>query len=249
MNILFTICGRAGSKGIRNKNIRDFLGKPLPLYTLSAIQLYAERNPDFNIDVALNTDSEQLVEIVSESGMYPVNVIQRKQKLAGDYVAKTEVILDTLLSMEQCKGKKYDMLVDLDLTSPLRTVDNICDLVNKKISEKCDCVFSVTEARRNPYFNMVMDKGEGYKRVIESDYVSRQQAPVIFDMNASMYAYDPQYLKKGNDDLDGHCEVILMEDTGILDLDREGDFELMEVVADFFYRTKPEYGRIAYNIK
>ena len=40
MNILFTICGRAGSKGIKNKNVREFLSKPLPLYTLSAIDLF-----------------------------------------------------------------------------------------------------------------------------------------------------------------------------------------------------------------
>ena len=250
MNILFTICGRAGSKGIKNKNIRNFLGKPLPLYTLSAIQLYAEKNILYDIDVALNTDSEELISIIKESNMYPVTIVPRKKELAGDYVAKTEVILDTLISVEKEKNKDYDMLVDLDITSPLRTVDNICDLVNKKINVECDCVFSVTEARRNPYFNMVMNEGEdGYKRIIESEFVSRQQAPEIYDMNASMYAYNPKYLKAGNDVFDGHCEVILMEDTGILDLDREGDFELMEVVANYFYRTRIEYGKVAANLK
>ena len=40
MNLLFTICGRAGSKGIKNKNIKNFLDKPLALYSLSVIDLY-----------------------------------------------------------------------------------------------------------------------------------------------------------------------------------------------------------------
>ena len=44
MKILFTICGRAGSKGIKNKNIREFVGKPLPYYTISAIDLFFKRN-------------------------------------------------------------------------------------------------------------------------------------------------------------------------------------------------------------
>ena len=44
MNILFTICGRAGSKGIKNKNIRKFVGKPLPYYTISAIDLFLKKN-------------------------------------------------------------------------------------------------------------------------------------------------------------------------------------------------------------
>ena len=47
MRILFTICGRAGSKGIKNKNIRDFLDVPLPMYTLAAIDLYLERNTKY----------------------------------------------------------------------------------------------------------------------------------------------------------------------------------------------------------
>ncbi|MDD3706486.1 MAG: acylneuraminate cytidylyltransferase family protein, partial [Clostridiaceae bacterium] len=45
-DILFTICGRAGSKGIKNKNLRDFLGYPLPYYTISAIDLYKGQNPE-----------------------------------------------------------------------------------------------------------------------------------------------------------------------------------------------------------
>ena len=46
MRILFTICGRAGSKGIRNKNLREFAGKYLAHYTVSAIDLYLKRHPD-----------------------------------------------------------------------------------------------------------------------------------------------------------------------------------------------------------
>ena len=43
MKILFTICGRVGSKGIKNKNIKSFVGKQLPLYTLSAIDLFLKK--------------------------------------------------------------------------------------------------------------------------------------------------------------------------------------------------------------
>ena len=63
MKILFTICGRAGSKGIHNKNIKTFCEFPLPLYSLSALDLYLTKHPECDADIALNTDSLDLKEI------------------------------------------------------------------------------------------------------------------------------------------------------------------------------------------
>ncbi|MEG1926176.1 MAG: acylneuraminate cytidylyltransferase family protein, partial [Ruthenibacterium sp.] len=44
--ILLTICGRAGSKGFKNKNLKIFDGKPLCYYSLAAAQLFCERRAD-----------------------------------------------------------------------------------------------------------------------------------------------------------------------------------------------------------
>lgn len=244
MRILFTICGRAGSKGIKGKNIRDFLGKPLALYTLSAINLYLKVNKSIEADVALNTDSQELVDILKNSGMLPVEFIARKEELNGDTVSKISVIRDTFYEMERKKNCTYDMVVDLDITSPLRTVADIQNLIEKMKEAQCDVVFSVTEARRNPYFNMVKKSDKGYVRVIVSDYTARQQTPEIYDMNASMYAYNPEFLRIGREIFEGYCEIIQMYDTGILDLDRENDFELMEAVAKYLFARKAEYALI-----
>lgn len=248
MKILFTICGRAGSKGIKSKNIRPFLGKPLPLYTLSAIKLVLERLPEISGDVVLNTDSPELIDILTNSHMLQVEVIQRREELGGDRVAKVDVILDCLKQMEERLQKKYDMVVDLDITSPLRTVDDIIRLIEKKKNTECDVAFSVTDSRRNPYFNMVKKVDKGYQRVIESNFVTRQEAPEIYDLNASMYAYTPKYLESGKGVLDGYCEVIKMYDTGVLDLDHENDFELMEVIAKYLFEKKTEFNEIYTNI-
>ena len=92
MKVLFTICGRAGSKGIKNKNIRDFVGKPLPYYTLSAIDLYLKKHSDVEYDIVINSDSDVLLEIMSKSGIREVDVIKRDPALAGDTVGKIDVI-------------------------------------------------------------------------------------------------------------------------------------------------------------
>ena len=68
MRILFTICGRAGSKGIKNKNIRRFLDKPLPYYTISAIDLYLKKVClNIEYDIVLNSDSPELIELIKKS--------------------------------------------------------------------------------------------------------------------------------------------------------------------------------------
>lgn len=249
MNILFTICGRAGSKGIKNKNIRDFVGKPLPYYTISAIDLFLKRTREaFDYDIAVNSDSKELLSLMKNNPMRKVSIIEREENLSGDSIGKIAVIADCLIQMEKRKNCKYDMVVDLDITSPLRMVEDIEKLISKEKETKADVTTSVATARRNPYFNQVMKTEHGYKKVIESNYTARQQAPEIFDMNASLYAYQPSFLESGKGVLDGYCECIEMYDTGILDLDHENDFELMEVIAKYLFQSNKQFAEVYENI-
>lgn len=249
MNILFTLCGRAGSKGFRNKNLKQFLEKPLVYYSIAAIALYKERVKDklYNIDAVLNTDSRELIELVEEQDMVPFSVIQRTKELAGDVVPKVAVIKDCLNQMETKNGMKYDMVVDLDITSPLRTVDDIVRAIEKKCERtNVDVVYSVTGSRRNPYFNMVKEKDGFFQKAIASEYTARQQAPVFYDMNASIYAYSIEALrnKTENTFFNDKCDAIIMKDTGILDIDSEEDFELMQIVAAYLFDKYAEFKEI-----
>lgn len=247
MNILFTICGRAGSKGIKNKNIKIFNGKRLPYYSISVIDLYLKKmEENLNYDIVVNTDSDELIDIMKDNGLRNVEIIKRNPELSGDFIGKISVILDCLNKMEKKKDVKYDVVVDLDITSPLRTVEDLENLISTHISKNADVTTSVTTARRNPYFNQVKKTEHGYEKVIASDYSARQQAPEIFDMNASLYAYKPEYLRTGKGVLDGYVECIEMYDTGILDLDHENDFELMEVIAKYLFLHN-QYMACVYN--
>ena len=126
MNILFTICGRAGSKGFKNKNLKMFNGVPLVYYSLAAIELFSRKNRDqYDIDIVVNTDSRELIDITKKQRVIEINVINRDESLAGDKVPKETVIKDCLIKMIDKKNKSYDMVIDLDITSPLRTVKDI----------------------------------------------------------------------------------------------------------------------------
>lgn len=248
MNILFTICGRAGSRGIKNKNLSIFLGYPLSFYTYSAINLFIKKNSDINCELVLNTDSIELAGVFSDNPDIKADIIKRQAALAGDNTPKSEVILNCLRVMEERKLTKYDIVADLDITAPLRSVDDIERLIAKKVNSGADVVFSVTDSRRNPYFNMVKKSANGYERVISSEYNTRQEAPEIFDMNASMYAYSPEFLKGGRGLFEGTCDVIKMRDTAVLDLDKEEDFELMQVLGEYFFENYTDFKEIRNNI-
>lgn len=242
MNILFTLCGRAGSKGVKGKNARDFLNIPLVWYSMAGIALYIERHKgaNDNIDIVCNTDSEDLITLVENVTVLNVIPLRRDESLAGDRVPKTAVILDCLKRSEKFFNRNYDMVVDLDITSPLRKVEDIANAIKRKAERpEVNVVYSVAPARRNPYFNMVKEKDGYFVDAFPSQYTTRQEAPIFYDMNASIYAYNAYALS--TKDLitffNENCDAIVMQDTGILDIDSEEDYELMQVIASYLFNN------------
>lgn len=254
--MLVTVCGRAGSKGFKNKNLKVFCDKPLVYYTLSAAQLFSQAHPEVQVDVCLNTDSEQLAALVAEK--YPeVTYLPRDESLGGDRVPKMAVIQDSLTRMEEKTGGRYDYVMDLDITSPLRTAADLANAFEMKNDrEDLDLVFSATESRRNPYFNLVRDCGDHISKGIENEpgtatFTARQMAPAFYDVNASIYVYERDFLANNSTGIlwDGKIFVTLMMDTGILDIDSEEDFLLMEVIARHLFEKYPEFARVRENIR
>ena len=245
MKILFTLCGRAGSKGVKGKNARDFLDVPLVWYSMANIVLYMESyGAGDEIKVVLNTDSEPLKDLVRRVKDVPVTIIHREESLAGDKVPKVAVILDSLKKAEEVFACKFDVVVDLDITSPLRTVEDVKNAIErKKLRTDVDVVYSVAPSRRNPYFNMVKEENGFFCKAIPSNFTTRQEAPVFYDMNASIYAYSPEALrnKKHSTFFNSNCDAVIMADTGILDIDSEEDYELMQVIAKYLFEKKEAF--------
>ncbi len=248
--ILVTVCGRAGSKGFKNKNLKTYLGYPLVYYTLSACELFIEQVKDYaSVDICLNTDSDELANIVKEK--YPeVYYIKRDQNLGGDQVPKPAVWNNCVEVMQEKNGE-YDYMIDLDITSPLRQRDDIFKaFCLKQKRSDADMVESMCPARRNPYFNMVKETGEYVSTVIESSFVARQQAPKVYDENASIYVLRADYFSENGYKMDTvHTVPYLMRDTAVLDIDSEDDFLLMEVIGKYLYQKEESYRVVRDNIR
>ncbi len=249
--VLITICGRAGSKGFKNKNLKIFDGHPLSYYSLSAAELFIKSRPDLQIDLCLNTDSTLLIDVITEK--YPeITVLPRPEELCGDVVPKMPVYQYSLHNMEAQKGYQYDYLIDLDITSPLRQLNDIEGAYQVKAERPdLDLIFSVTPSRRTPYMNMAKLVDDHVEKVIDHHNTARQQTPPVFDINASIYVFERKFLAENETGFvwDGKCGMYQMFDTGIIDIDSEEDYLLMEAIAHYLYATYEGFAAIQKNIR
>ncbi len=251
-NILITICGRAGSKGFQNKNLKTFLEKPLVYYSLSSAFDFQKRVENANVDIVLNTDSVDLKNLILEK--YPeVIYLERKPELANDTSPKMAVFQDCLHEMEARKSIKYDYLIDLDITSPLRQIDDVLSAYKMKIErEDSGVVLTGCASRRNPYFNLVKEDGDKIVKSIDlGRFTARQEVPNTFDLNASIYVFNAQFLRENTTGFiwDTKCVLFLMKDTGVLDIDSEEDFELMSLVGKYFFTEIETFKAVRDNIR
>lgn len=188
MSLLITICARGGSKGVPGKNIRPVNGLPLIAYSIRHALTYAEKT---GADIALSTDDDSIRKVAAAHGLQSDYV--RPAELATDQSGKIPVVRDLLLHEEQKNGKTYDYILDLDVTSPLRTIEDL-DSAFAQIEKNPDALnlFSVGLPAHNPYFDMVEPGNDGFVHLVkasDSQMLSRQQGPQVFELNASFYFY------------------------------------------------------------
>ncbi|MBZ4644149.1 MAG: hypothetical protein JG767_1758 [Deferribacteraceae bacterium] len=223
MKILCTICARGGSKGVKNKNVRELLGKPLIAYTIEMAKKWGKFS-----DIIVSTDSELIKRISLQHGAIVPFI--RPMELATDNAGKIDVIKHAVNYMEQL-GEFYDVVIDLDVTSPLRTTEDIENAYQKLVTEQLDIVYSVCEARKSPYFNMVEIDSDGIPRLCkkpEKPVLSRQTAPKVYELNASIYVYRKEFLLKTNTIHAEKAGIYIMPQERSIDIDSELDFRFVE---------------------
>jgi len=222
--ILCTICARGGSKGVKNKNIRMLVGKPLIAYTIEAANL-----TNIFDHVVVSTDSDDIAEV---SLHYGAEVFfKRPAELATDEAAKLPVIKHVLLESEKYYNKTFQVIVDLDPTSPLRTVDDIKGALEFFYKHNYDNIITATQSRKSPYFNMVEFDENGKLilcKKLNKQIVRRQDAPPTYDMNASIYIWKRNALLNSNQIITDETGLYIMPPERSIDIDNEIDFKFVE---------------------
>jgi len=221
---LCTICARGGSKGVKNKNLRLLAGRPLLAYSIEQ----ARASGVFDA-VAVSSDSDDILRAARAAGADVT--VRRPDELATDEAAKLPAIRHCVLAAEKTLAKVYDVLVDLDATSPLRLPSDIHAAMELLNDPKVDIVITGTRARRSPYFNLLEIGADGapvLSKPPSRPIVRRQDAPACFDRNASIYAWRRDALFSHASLFGPTTRLYVMPEERSIDIDSEIDFQFVE---------------------
>lgn len=223
MNPLIVIPARGGSKGIPHKNIKELGGKPLICY---AIDVARKVTVDENICVS--TDDQSIIKVVEDYGL-PVPFV-RPEYLATDSAGTNGVLLHAL-EFYEAMGKKIDVVVLLQATSPFRRVEDVKCSMNL-YDDSIDMVTSVMPAKCNPYYDGFEDNEDGLLSISKGDGTieRRQDAPKVWQLNGAVYVINPQMLKSKGLAHFNRIRKYPMDEIHSVDLDNMLDWKIAEIM-------------------
>ena len=232
--LLCTICARGGSKGVKNKNIRKIANLELIAYSIIQAQ-----NSGLFKHIVISTDSDEIASVAQKYGGEVF--FKRSAKLATDRAAKVPVMRDALLRSEKHFGCKFETLIDLDATAPLRTSKDIIKAYELFCKEKAENLITATPSRKNPYFNMIEFQNGILAKVKKSVFKARQEAPICYDMNASIYIFQRGRLLQSDELFGDKTSLYVMSEDTAFDIDSELDFELVQFLLEKRAFKKEEF--------
>jgi len=227
MNYAAFIFARGGSKALPGKNIKFFNGKPLIAWSIEQALKVSRLNK-----VSVSTDS---LEIANVALSYGAEIpFMRPKELAQDSSAELLSWRHAIQHFKEIKGCYPDALVSIPATAPLRIAEDIESCLNVYEEGGVDAVITVTEAHRNPYFNMVKINNFGTMEIFNNPpnpIFRRQDAPAVYDVTTVCYVVSVELIMTKNSIYEGNVKSVLIPKERAIDIDTIYDFELAEYLA------------------
>lgn len=225
LEILAIVPARGGSKGVPRKNIHPLLGKPL----VGHVAAVAAAVPDVDMTV-VSTDDAQIAATARQAGLQVP--FERPAELAGDLVGDHEVLVHALAATEEVCGSRFDVVLMLQPTSPLRRPEHLRGAIHKLVDEGWDAVWSVspTDSKYHPRKQLTIGEGDGmhpYEDQIA--VVPRQHLSRVYHRNGAVYAFTRQcLLEQGT--IFGAATAALLINEPMVSIDTLEDFARVEDV-------------------
>ena len=219
-NILGITLARGGSKGVKNKNIKLLNKKPLIYYTINeALKSKLISN------YIVSTDSKEIKKI---SEKYGANVpFLRPKELSTDTSSSSDALKHAVNFMEKMNKTKYDFIIEIMATNPLKNFKDIDSLITKLIKTKADSVIAmskVTEYHPRRLKKIVNDR---IIDIMKEKKESRRQdlKPDIFIRAGSIYGIKRDIImKKGLRYGTKNSRPYILPDKRSINIDNENDF-------------------------
>jgi CMP-N-acetylneuraminic acid synthetase len=215
---------RGGSKGLPGKNIRRLAGKPLIGWAIEQ----ALAVPDIG-RVVVSTDDAEIAAVARDFGAEVPFI--RPVDLASDTASEWDAWRHALRFLEEHEGALPDPFISVPATSPLRLPADIAACLALYAEGGSDMVVAVTEAHRNPWFNMVLTRTDGTVVPVNNPggmVTRRQDAPSVYDMTTFAYVADPRHILSQRGLFSGRVRAVMVPVARSIDIDTALDFEIAE---------------------
>lgn len=224
MKAVAFIFARGGSKGLSGKNIRPLAGKPLIGWSIE--QAFAVSSIE---RVIVSTDSLEIAAVAKQFGAEVPFI--RPAELALDESPEWLAWSHALNYLLNFEGSLPDIMVSVPTTAPLRLPVDIESCIDEYVKSDVDAVICVTDAHRNPYFNMVKTHSDGTVGLIcthDSNLARRQDAPTVYDVTTVCYALRPEFVLSHNAIFEGRVKAVYVPAERSIDIDTLLDFQIAE---------------------
>lgn len=226
MNIIAIILARGGSKGIPNKNIIDFCGKPLIAWTIEHCFKGGIK------DVYVSSDSKEIIEI---SKKYKSKTILRPKELSEDESSSESAWLHAYHLLKH--NKKIDWIFAPQVTSPLRQISDVKNALKLASSDRYDSIFSCStvedlffwKASKNTFKSVNYDwRNRKRRQDIDKQYIE----------NGSFYLFKPIILENNKNRFGEKIGIVEMDFWKMFEIDSIGDLKMCSALMKEFLLEK-----------
>lgn len=207
------------SERVKNKNVRNFNGRPLFYYILDTL-----RECEYIGDIYIDTDSLE-IESLAKAYDRNIKIIKRPECLCGDMISMNRIIQYDLSQI----GNHH--FIQTHSTNPLLKVKTLTNACEKFISgmERYDSIFSVNRIQTRLYDQNACPMNHNPKFLIRT-----QDLPPLFEENSNFYIFSRESFLKNNSRIGSNPQMMEMDPLESIDIDEETDF----VLAETLYRMR-----------
>lgn len=225
MKNIAIITARGGSKRIRNKNIKEFCGKPIIFYSIQA----ALEAGCFD-SVMVSTDNDEIKNMAIQYGAEVP--FMRSAKTSDDYATTSDVLLEVLGEYKKRK-QYYTYMCCIYPTAPFVTAKKLEASMKILCNTNVDSVIPVVPFSFPPQRGMVVTDGNVRFKYPEYTLLRSQDLEHIYHDCGQYYCVNVErFLQSGKMVMD-NTKAVIMDEMEVQDIDNLADWKLAELKYKF----------------
>lgn len=213
------ITARSGSKRIPKKNIKDFCGKPIIVYSIEAAI-----SSDLFDEVMVSTDSEEIAEIAKKYGASVP--FMRSAETSNDYATTNDVLIEVFNEYKK-RGQEFDIAVCIYPTAPFVTADKLRRAIDMVEKDGADAVTPVVQFSFPPQRAFIIRNNALEYQYPENASARSQDLEPIYHDCGQFYVMKPKNVMDGI--IIKKTTPIVMPESEVQDIDTVEDWKIAEM--------------------